>query len=112
MNIRYDIHEIKPVVLSEHNGRQNVLKEVMFTVIATDEDSGLSSGIVRTWHLDIDREYTDEDPFVPFSSFTESMIDTMLRDSLIKNGWSRLLEKRIQDMINSTTPTTFAFQNQ
>lgn len=111
MNISYELNEIKPVVLPEHNSRQNVLKEITFTVIATDSDSSVSTGIVRTWRLDIDREYTDDEPFVAFENFTQSQIDAMLRDSLMKNGWSQLLETRIQDIIDSVGPTTFSFQN-
>jgi hypothetical protein len=111
MNISYELNEIKPVVLSEYNGRQDVLKEIIFTVIATDSDSGISTGVVRTHRLDIDREYNDAEPFVPFENFTESQIDTMLRDSLVKNGWKQLLETRIQNMIDSAGPRTFSFQN-
>lgn len=111
MNITYEITGINPLVLPEYNDRTNVLKEILFTVIATDSDSNNSTGLVRIHRLDVDREYTDEEPFVPFESFTEEQIDAMLRESLVKNGWTQILESRIQQLIDAAAPQRFSFQN-
>lgn len=111
MNINYEITGISPIVLPEYNNRTDVLKEITFNVIATDTDSGKSTGLVRTHRLDIDREYTDEDPFISFENFTSEQIDTMLRESLVKNGWTQLLESRIQNLIDAPPAAAFSFQN-
>lgn len=110
MTINFEFVNVKPIVLPEYNSKQNVLKEIFFTISATDTDSGNSSHIARTYYLDIDREYTDDDPFIPFENFTTDQIDTILRKAILETGWAKLLEDRIHSFNNQPTVTSFSFQ--
>jgi hypothetical protein len=84
------------------NGMQNILKQVRFTILATDNVNTVSS------YFPVDLNYPDKDNFIEYEKLTQDQIYKWVTDAVgedlinsLKNGLtSQLKEKEIEDPLN------------
>jgi len=112
MTINFETSNITPTVLSEYRGNQNVLKEITYCLLATNTESGAQAYVTRVHTLDIDREYTAENPFIPFENFTAEQINSIIQEAIHTCSWDKFLEKKLQTIAaESNNIKTFSFQD-
>jgi len=114
MNITHEVKMISPRV-KDYRGYTDMMADITVFIDFIDQDTDAAFGYQLFHEFDLDVKYTTKSPYVPFSEFTESQVNKIVKDLIDQETVNcipvyKWVETRFAEMYAEPKPKPFTFQ--